>query len=73
MVNGFRVGRYLVIQSRQVFASRVGLFDEVAVFCNSRFVVELTAIDGIFRTFRDDSICYIRDFLITRINTTLGD
>ncbi len=61
MVNGFRVGRYLVVQSRQVFASRVGLFDEVAVFCNSRFVVDGPSIDSVLGAFLNRGVGYILD------------
>ena len=72
MVNRFRVGRYLVIQSRQVFTSRVRLFDEVAVFCNSRFVIELTAINGIGRAFFYFAVCYIGNLLVISIQTTIA-
>ena len=51
VVNGFRVARYLVVQSRQVFTRRIGLFDEVPVFFDSRFLVDRPGIDGVLGTF----------------------
>jgi len=61
VINRFRVGRQLMIQSRYVLASRIVLPDKDSVLFDPCFVIDRTGIDGVRRSLFNRRVGYILD------------